>query len=162
MTCDEISKLLSDYIDGYLSDSLCEVLEIHIQSCEACAQKLESTRRVVLAMGQLSCQKSPVDCWIGVQKRIIQQQKILPLWRRWIMNPVIAAPALAVLILTLFLVWPSPVNEPKIGFVPNVEYSRFISAHSRLQRQQAFSDHDVTFVAAELENASFTPDVNRR
>ena len=162
MNCREISDLLSDYIDGCLSDPLCKEIEIHIKVCKVCADKLEATRGVVVALGQLSVQHSPVDCWVGVRKIIVEKQFATPFWQRWFMTPAFAVPVLAVLIMAIFLVWPSPVNERNMSSISSVEYKHFISAHSRLQRLQAFSDHDVTFVAAELENASYTPDAERQ
>lgn len=158
MTCNKISSMLSDYIDGCLSDSMCEEVEAHVSECEICADELASTRSVVVTLSQLSDQKCPVDCWVSIRKLIIEKRKEMPFWQRWLITPAIAVPALAVLIMMMFFVWPSPVHETALSRMPNAEYNHFISAHSRLQRMQTFSDHDATFVAAELENASYMPD----
>lgn len=162
MNCEKVNDLISDHIDGCLSESLCVELEMHFQVCEVCADKLESTRCVVHMLGQLSCSKTPVDCWAGVQRQILDKQMIAPVWKRLFLRPVVAVPAFAVLILALFILLPSQAPQPKINLADNVEYSHFISAHSRLQRLQPLSDHDATFVAAEIENASYSPDVSRQ
>lgn len=162
MNCKKVSGLLTDYVDGYLSDSICEEVEEHIEICEICAEDLRATQSVVFALGQLSNQKSPVDCWVGVKKLITEKPNAMPFWQRWLMTPAVAVPAMAALIMMMFFVWPSPVHETDLSQIPNSQYKHFISAHSRLQRLQAFSDHDATFVAAELENASYEPVVNRQ
>lgn len=149
---------MSDYIDGHLSVTLCSEFESHISICKSCAKKLEETKDVVRMLGQLSTAKSPIDCWPAIRTKITSGAPAYI--RSWLLNPLFAAPALAILILMMFLVWPASTHEPELSAVPSVEYEHFISAHSRLQRLQAFSDHDAVFVAAELENTSYTPDSN--
>ncbi len=48
MTCEELVRALSDYIDGALSEPLRTAVENHVASCGDCHVVLESTRRTIL------------------------------------------------------------------------------------------------------------------
>ena len=67
----------------------------------------------------------------------------------------VAIPASAGAMIAAFvLLWPGAVEEPQTNYVSAPEYSQYISAHSRVQRQQTFVDPDVAFISAELEKVS--------
>jgi anti-sigma factor (TIGR02949 family) len=48
MSCQEIWREISNYIDGDLSPELRAQLEVHLAGCRHCAALLDSTRNVVV------------------------------------------------------------------------------------------------------------------
>lgn len=48
MSCQEIWREISNYIDGDLSPELKAQLEVHLAGCRHCAALLDSTRNVVV------------------------------------------------------------------------------------------------------------------
>ena len=110
---------------------------------------------MVAALSGLGELKSPVDCWPGVRERIRPLERRSVPWWRWVLKPVVAAPAAAAVgLLALALMWPmgqQPLASDD-AFAP--EYSYYIAAHSHLQRGQTFADPDAVFVKAEMQKAS--------
>jgi anti-sigma factor RsiW len=45
--CQELKAYLSDYIDGVLSDDLCQVLEQHIAECQNCQIVVNTLRKTI-------------------------------------------------------------------------------------------------------------------
>ena len=50
MSCAEVLRELSNYIDGVVSPELHNKIDTHLQACESCSTMLESTRAVVQAL----------------------------------------------------------------------------------------------------------------
>ena len=46
--CNNLCEVLSDYIDGELSDELCCRIEEHMAGCEHCRVVLDTTNRTIL------------------------------------------------------------------------------------------------------------------
>ena len=160
MNCNKVIDQISDYIDGCLSGRARIDFESHIQECSACNEELRAMSAMLTNLHSLGEKRSPVDCWAGVRERIVEREASKLSWFTWITRPAFAAPVLALgLILAIFLVWPNntEVTTPQ-QLVSNAEYSRYVGAHSNIQRQQAFADPDVTFISAELEKASLSGD----
>lgn len=164
MNCKKALSLISEYIDGCLTPSEQLSLEAHLDRCEKCASELSKMRRMLLSLGSLSKHKSPVNCWAHVQAIIVNKTPLHRAWWTYVLKPVVAAPALALtLLIALFLILPGPVEQNPTDQLKKIapEYSYYIGAHSRLQRQQSLTDPDVTFVRAELEKASFNTNSDR-
>ena len=160
MNCNKAIDLISDYIEGCLSDRVCIDFESHIQECNVCKEELRAMNAMLANLRSLGEQRSPINCWAGVRERIVEREVSKISWLKWIIRPVYAAPVLAFgLLLAVFLVWP---NNSEIAqgqrLVSNAEYSQYVGAHSNIQRQQVFTDPDVTFISAELEKASLSGD----
>ncbi len=158
MNCEKAANLISDYLDGHLAAGACSEFQSHIDRCDKCASEVEHTRSMVKELSSLGGWKSPVDCWDHVRRHAVQSRP-QPLWRTYLLRPVAAVPAFAaVLLLAVLLVWPRPIDEPARtqGAVSVPEYTRYVSEHSRLQSQEAFTDPVVTFVTAELETAELS------
>jgi len=156
MNCKYVSRLISDYVDGSLEDNVKAELDVHFGECEQCASDRDATERLVASLSTLGGLRSPVDCWRGVQVRISPGRQLALPWWRWLLKPVVAAPAAAVMaVLALLLAWPLsqplPLSSDE-AFAP--EYSYYIAAHSRLQRRQAFADPEAVFLRAELQKAA--------
>lgn len=160
MNCKKVADLMSDYMDECLSDKMRVDLEMHMQECSRCKEDLRAMDAMLTNLRSLSGQRSPVNCWAGVRERIVERETSRLSWFAWILRPAIAAPVLALgLLLAVFLAWPSSIENTRTNsLVSDAEYSRYIGAHSNLQRQQAFADPDVTFITAELEKASLSGD----
>jgi len=47
MTCDQIDELLSDLLDGELAGETLRAVELHLQSCDACAASYKQLKRTV-------------------------------------------------------------------------------------------------------------------
>lgn len=155
MSCDEASGLISEYLDGCLAKPALVEFERHIYECDRCSAELRATQDMIASLRSLSERGTPVDCWFHVRGCIAAGVRVESLWRYWLMRPMMAAPALAVmLLLALLFVWPAfAPNQPARDIVSVPEYGHYIAAHSGAQRQRTFADPDVTFIAAELEKA---------
>jgi len=158
MKCKDVCDLMSEYIDECLDEHRRMEVEAHLNSCTDCASELRAMKAMLVSLSGLSGRRSPVDCWTHVHEVIIRQELAKKAWWHWLLKPAVAAPAVALTaLLTLLLVWPqSTVAPPPAATMSNPEYGYYIGAHSHLQRQQAFTDPDVTFVRAELETASLS------
>lgn len=156
MNCEYVSGLISEYVDGNLDEATKAELDSHFDGCEACSAELDSTKRLIASLSGLGGLRSPVDCWAGVQTRIGVIEAAKRAWWRWVLRPVIAAPAAAVMaLLALFLLWPLTEQAPMASdktFAP--EYSYYIGAHSHLQGRQALVDRDAVFIKGEMQKAS--------
>ena len=45
--CQKLVQSLSEYIDGNLSETLCQELEQHLQGCQNCQVVLDTTRKTI-------------------------------------------------------------------------------------------------------------------
>jgi len=155
MNCKKIAELTSDYIDDCLPVATRKQIDAHTSACPACAALVEEMRDMLHGLRSLSGRTESVDCWGGVRERILCAEIERRPWARLLLRPVIAAPALAAASLALVLaILPMQTREP-VGQDPASfpGYATYVSAHSGAQRQQAFADPDVVFIAAELEKA---------
>lgn len=54
MTCQELVKLVSDYLDGMLPSAEAERFENHLRTCEGCTRYLDQMRKTIRIAGALS------------------------------------------------------------------------------------------------------------
>jgi anti-sigma factor RsiW len=155
MNCKKICEITADYVSDCLPRDAKRQYEAHVVCCKECAAELDAMRGMIASLGSLGGKASPVDCWPAIRERVAREACPKPILQR-LLRPVIAAPVFAaVLLLAALLVAPWQMNDlPKQSPASVPNYSRYISAHARVQRGQAFTDPDVTFAAAELEKAS--------
>jgi anti-sigma factor RsiW len=149
---------MSDYVDGSLSDPLKREIDQHVEICHECHTALAEMRQLVRGLGALSERSAPVDCWPDVREAIIEQGYGSNRWLSWFARPVAWVPAFAltvVIALMALLPLSNHVGSPARSAAA-VEYKTYMSAHSRVQRQQPLNDPDVAFITAELESASYT------
>lgn len=59
MVCDELVGLVTEYLEGTISDEDRRRFELHIAECEWCERYVEQTRAVVAALGRLD--EEPAD-----------------------------------------------------------------------------------------------------
>jgi len=53
MTCKEVVELVTDYIEGTLSDDIRLRLEHHLKGCEGCTNYIEQMRQTIQLTGRL-------------------------------------------------------------------------------------------------------------
>lgn len=155
MNCKHVTDLVCDYISDCLTPSARRELEAHLAVCPACRAEVADAENMVSCLATLSAGRAPVDCWSAVRRQIVARESRWSGWLHWV-RPAFAVPAAAVaaLLLVVVLLWPFHAPKPSAPqAVPASEYARYVTEHSRFQRQQAFTDPDVTFIAAEFEKA---------
>ncbi|MCE5323478.1 zf-HC2 domain-containing protein [bacterium] len=163
MNCKKITVLISEYIDNTLAGHIRTKFEAHIRECSDCAERLASMERMLASLKSLKTEETPIDCWAGVKSRIMEGHGAREGRQPWILRSAYAVPAFAfVMVLILLLVLPVCIKNDRSSVDPASmpEYAQCISAHSRAQRQQILGDPHVTFIAAEMENASLSRDSN--
>lgn len=154
MNCKKIREITADYVSGCLPSATRRLYEDHIAGCDECADELNYMSAMIASLGRLGERRSPVDCWPSIRERIAREARPKPfIWN--LFRPVLAAPIFAVFVLLVVLVVSGQLGQSPQSPESIPGYSVYLTAHARAQRVQAFSDPDVTFVAAELENASF-------
>lgn len=73
MECEDIIKLLSDYIDGEIEDTMEEIIKEHIEECEKCLSLLRTMEKTIfLSRSILKEKKVPKS----VIKRVYFEVKI--------------------------------------------------------------------------------------
>jgi anti-sigma factor RsiW len=53
LTCRELVELVSDYVEGALSESDRARFEVHVSMCEGCTAYVEQMRRTLQVMGSI-------------------------------------------------------------------------------------------------------------
>ena len=59
MVCDELVSLVTEYLEGTISEADRRRFELHVAECEWCERYVEQTRAVVAALGQMG--EEPAD-----------------------------------------------------------------------------------------------------
>ena len=61
MTCEELVRYLSDYLDNNLDEELAEDARRHLETCHNCQIVLDSTQKAILLCKQNGRKTIPVD-----------------------------------------------------------------------------------------------------
>ncbi len=67
MTCKEVIRRLSEYLDRELPRDLEESLERHLGHCEDCSLVVDTTRKTI----DIYCKTEPMPLPPGVQERLL-------------------------------------------------------------------------------------------
>lgn len=109
-----IQKLLSVYLDDELSPQEREKVEMHLRTCDECAEILSDFEQHVQWIADLR-QPTPPGVWEAVQEGIMNGQRtknrnrFSRIWRRWIFRPVPAVVGTFVTVgLVLALIYLNP------------------------------------------------------
>lgn len=62
MTCEELLKILSDYIDGEIDPRLCEGLERHLANCKPCQVVVDTLRKTIILYRNGEPYELPIEC----------------------------------------------------------------------------------------------------
>ena len=68
MTCKEVIRDLSEYLDGELEPALVEALNRHMEHCEDCRLVVDTTRKTI----EIYCDTAPMPLPGGVRERLEQ------------------------------------------------------------------------------------------
>ena len=66
MTCKEVIRRLSEYLDGELDQGLAEHLNRHLEHCEDCRLVIDTTRKTI----EVYCQTEPTPLPAEVRERL--------------------------------------------------------------------------------------------
>ncbi|GBC92433.1 hypothetical protein HRbin15_00903 [bacterium HR15] len=146
MTCTEIRRYLSDYLEGTLAPEQAQQVERHLQTCITCAQECRALEWVPLLLGQWSPPVPSEQIWAGIEARLragsawqvapTERTSRLP-WRvftRWLPAATLAAVAVSALI-ALFVWRAQPTYLPLNG-----SYSSYWQAHRQWARSGGTSE----------------------
>lgn len=70
MECRDLLRLLSDYVDGELEESLCAAIEQHMAECGHCRIVVDTLRKTVKLYHALSQEPTPLPQ--NVQERLLR------------------------------------------------------------------------------------------
>jgi anti-sigma factor RsiW len=74
MKCDEMLKMLNDYVDGTIDPAVCAELEKHMNGCNPCQIVVDNIRKTIT----LYRQGQPFDLPVEFQKRLHNELR-----KRW-------------------------------------------------------------------------------
>lgn len=101
-----VHEVLSDYLNGDLSDAQREAVQAHLQSCAACRRDLDSLRLTVSLVRQLPLAPVPRSFAISVPERRRHA------WLPWLRLSTGALAAVFVALLAVRLILPAALVEP--------------------------------------------------
>ena len=73
MTCTEIRKLFSPYVDGRVSGSQMHTVTRHVEQCSECAREYAATQRTQQLLSNLGRQKAPADLALKLRLAISRE-----------------------------------------------------------------------------------------
>ncbi len=73
MTCTEIRKLFSPYLDGRVSGSEMRALTHHVEQCADCAREYAATERTQQLLASLAPKKAPADLALKLRLAISRE-----------------------------------------------------------------------------------------
>jgi hypothetical protein len=76
VTCRDVSELLSSYLDDELEPEVCNLVENHLRSCDACRAELEELRQVKLALKSLPELEPPPSLHSRVMDAVRDQHRV--------------------------------------------------------------------------------------
>ena len=66
MTCQQVLRQLSEYLDGELDPAMVESLTRHLEHCEDCSIVVQTTKKTI----EISCNSKPVALSNEVRERL--------------------------------------------------------------------------------------------
>jgi predicted anti-sigma-YlaC factor YlaD len=73
LTCREVVEIVSDYLEGALSDELRARFDRHLAACDGCSNYLEQMRETIRLSGMLTEEQIP----------LVQRERLLEAFRDW-------------------------------------------------------------------------------
>src|SRR4051812_39246743 len=83
MLCAESQNLLSDYLDGELSDARRIAVDAHLRDCARCATLRNDLARIIHASASLPLHTPSPKVWIGIQREIAGRSGVLAGPKSW-------------------------------------------------------------------------------
>lgn len=69
MTCEELSEIVTDYLEGAMPAAERAAFDRHVAVCPECRRYLEQMRQVVTTLGKLPAEPIPAN----VEARLLEQ-----------------------------------------------------------------------------------------
>ena len=66
LTCQELVEIVTDYLEGSMTESERARFDAHIQDCHGCTHYLEQMRKTIEVVGKLTEDIAPVDARDGL------------------------------------------------------------------------------------------------
>jgi anti-sigma factor (TIGR02949 family) len=82
MSCEEIRKKLSAYLDGELEGSEQGVIASHLESCHLCFREYEELQRLNGVLANLDPVEAPPNLWRRVERRLSSPERV-GIWQRF-------------------------------------------------------------------------------
>lgn len=101
-SCSDFEVLLSDYLDGTLSDAVREDMDRHMAACPGCAEMFEDARAAVTFIGTVGAVTPPADLITRIVYQAPRGPMLDPLQRRGIFGTAIGK-------------WLQPVLQPRFA-----------------------------------------------
>jgi predicted anti-sigma-YlaC factor YlaD len=60
MKCDELLRMLNDYVDGDIDPSVCARLEEHLEGCDPCRVVIDSIRKTIILYKEEGVTEIPI------------------------------------------------------------------------------------------------------
>lgn len=70
LTCQQMLTLLSDYVEGHLSEALCEEIERHVNVCHNCFVIVDSLRKTLILYRRLERPEVPRDVEVRLYRTL--------------------------------------------------------------------------------------------
>lgn len=126
MNTDAVTSRLSEYVDGELSPSERQAVDVHLAECETCRTVLSELRAVVSHAANISDSAPANDLWPTIESRIMHAPRAarVSAFRRAISArlsftiPQVAAASLALMLLSGGLVWMARSGDPRADVPP--------------------------------------------
>lgn len=61
MTCEELLRLLNDYVDGDIGPAVCEGFESHLAACNPCQVVVDTIRKTITLCREGTCHEVPLE-----------------------------------------------------------------------------------------------------
>ncbi len=61
MKCEELLKILSEYVDGEIDPSLCKEFERHLAGCDPCKVVVDTVRKTITLYRESEVWETPFD-----------------------------------------------------------------------------------------------------
>src|SRR3989442_12588666 len=90
VSCEEVWREISNYLDGEVDASLCAAMEDHLRGCKHCTAVLDGTRNVVQLYGDERMFEVPLGFSHRLQRRL---EENMPSTRRGFLGWMVAAAA---------------------------------------------------------------------
>lgn len=77
MTCEELHRYLSSYLDGCVSETLRTMCEAHLESCPVCRAEVAHMRKMMRALANLPRPSAPVELAAVINSRLQTERRAL-------------------------------------------------------------------------------------
>ena len=95
MACERYVNAINEFVDGTLGPLRRAELELHLETCEACASLLADFQEIARAAQALDDLQPPERVWTAVAQRLRQEGRVVPMSRAILRRPNYTVLALA-------------------------------------------------------------------